>query len=80
MIEKTEAALDPVWNDCNNAAIRRASRQLGQLYEHAMGDIDLKATQYSLLSQIKRAHEPTPKSLAAAMVMDLSALGTRLSH
>lgn len=78
MTERIETVLDPVWGDCNNAAIRRASRRLGQLYEHAVGDSDLKVTQYSLLSQIKRAKEPTSKSLALAMVMDLSALGHTL--
>lgn len=72
MIKKIKAASDQVWDDCNNAAI--ASRRIGQLYEDAMGDIDLKVTQYLLLSQIKPANEPMLKSLAAAMVMDLSAL------
>ncbi|MDQ0133604.1 DNA-binding MarR family transcriptional regulator [Neorhizobium galegae] len=69
---------DGVWLHCNNTAVRRASRHLGQLYEDAMGDTGLKGTQFSLLSQIARSNEPTLKNLAEAMVMDLSALGHTL--
>ncbi|KGD99334.1 MarR family transcriptional regulator [Rhizobium sp. YS-1r] len=69
---------DGIWLYCSNSAVRRASRQLGQLYEDAMGDTGLKGTQFSLLSQIARSGEPTLKSLAEAMVMDLSALGHTL--
>ncbi|CDZ42856.1 MarR family winged helix-turn-helix transcriptional regulator [Neorhizobium galegae] len=69
---------DGIWLHCSNSAVRRASRHLGQLYEDAMGDIDLKGTQFSLMSQIARSNEPTLKNLAEAMVMDLSALGHTL--
>lgn len=69
---------DQVWTLCNNASIRRAARQLGQLYEDAMGDTGLKGTQFSLLSQIRASGEPTLKDLAEIIVMDLSALGHTL--
>ncbi|MGK9053069.1 MarR family winged helix-turn-helix transcriptional regulator [Neorhizobium petrolearium] len=69
---------DGIWLLCSNSAVRRASRQLGQLYEDAMGDTGLKGTQFSLLSQIARSGEPSLKNLAEAMVMDLSALGHTL--
>lgn len=69
---------DGIWLHCSNSAVRRASRHLGQLYEDAMGDTDLKGTQFSLMSQIARSSEPTLKNLANAMVMDLSALGHTL--
>jgi DNA-binding MarR family transcriptional regulator len=67
-----------IWMHCSNTAIRRASRQLGQLYDDCMGDSGLKGTQFSLLSQIAVSGEPALKQLAEAMVMDLSALGHTL--
>jgi DNA-binding MarR family transcriptional regulator len=67
-----------IWMHCTNSAIRRASRQLGQLYDAAMGDTGLKGTQFSLMSQIGLDGAPTLKALAETMVMDLSALGHTL--
>lgn len=67
-----------IWLYCSNSAIRRASRQLGQLYDDAMGDSGLRGTQFSLLSQILLLGQPSLKVLAKAMVMDLSALGHTL--
>lgn len=78
MVNDEKMREDGIWLYCSNSAVRRASRQLGQLYEDAMGDTGLKGTQFSLLSQIARSGEPTLKSLAEAMVMDLSALGHTL--
>jgi DNA-binding MarR family transcriptional regulator len=60
---------------CTNSAIRRAARQVGQLYEDAMGDTGLKGTQFSLMSQIRYDGQPSMKALAETMRMDLSALG-----
>ena len=67
-----------VWMHCSNSAVRRAARQLGQLYGGVLGTGDLRSTQFSLLSQIAASGEPTLKSLAGDMVMDLSALGHTL--
>ena len=75
VMEKIE---DSIWMRCSSSSVRRASRQLGQLYEDAMGLTDLRGTQFSLLSQINHLQEPTQKALAQAMVMDLSALGHTL--
>ncbi|MGI4813244.1 MAG: MarR family winged helix-turn-helix transcriptional regulator [Janthinobacterium lividum] len=63
---------------CNNAAIRRAARRVGQLYDDALAPCGLRATQYSLLNQIERAGSPTMRMLADKLVMDLSALGHTL--
>lgn len=71
-------AEDAIWMHCSNTAIRRAARQLGQLYDDCMEGTGLKGTQFSLLSQIAASGEPALKQLAAAMVMDLSALGHTL--
>jgi len=69
---------DGIWMHCSNTAIRRAARQLGQLYDDCMDGSGLKGTQFSLLSQIAASGEPALKQLAEAMVMDLSALGHTL--
>jgi len=69
---------DGTWMHCSNTAIRRAARQLGQLYDDCMEGSGLKGTQFSLLSQIAASDRPALKQLAEAMVMDLSALGHTL--
>ena len=63
---------------CANAAVRRASRAMGQIYDDAFTPTGLKATQYSLLSHIFRSQRPTMRGLAKDLVMDLSALGHTL--
>jgi DNA-binding MarR family transcriptional regulator len=67
-----------VWEFCTHSAVRRAARQLGQLYDGMMGDAGLRGTQFSLLTQIVHLEMPTQKMLAEALVMDLSALGHTL--
>ncbi|MBW6420425.1 MarR family winged helix-turn-helix transcriptional regulator [Rhizobium sp. XQZ8] len=78
MTDKIDGKDDAIWLHCSNSAVRRASRQLNQLYEDAMGDTGLKGTQFSLLSQIGFSNKPSLKVLAETMVMDLSALGHTL--
>ena len=63
---------------CNHIVIRKATRQLGQLFDGVMDSTDLKATQCGLLMQIEAMRSPTMKDLAKALVMDLSALGHTL--
>ncbi|TNM65397.1 winged helix-turn-helix transcriptional regulator [Aliirhizobium smilacinae] len=75
VMEKIE---NSIWMNCSSSSVRRASRQLGQLYGDAMGLTDLRGTQFTLLTQIRYLDEPTQKMLAQAMVMDLSALGHTL--
>jgi DNA-binding MarR family transcriptional regulator len=76
--ETAGAADVNVWNLCTNAAIKRASRRLGQLYEDVLRPSGLRGTQFSLLTQIMYQGEPTLRELAGALVMDLSALGHTL--
>jgi DNA-binding MarR family transcriptional regulator len=78
MADNSEERKDAIWLHCSNSAVRRASRQLNQLYEDAMGDTGIKGTQFSLLSQIGYSNEPSLKVLAETIVMDLSALGHTL--
>ena len=63
---------------CNNATLRRAARKLGQFYDDAVASSGLKATQQGLLYQIHVSGEPTMGEMAAALIMDLSALGHTL--
>jgi DNA-binding MarR family transcriptional regulator len=77
-LDKEYVMSDGIWMHCTNSAIRRAARQVGQLYDDAMGDTGLKGTQFSLLSQIDHDGRPALKRLAETMRMDLSALGHTL--
>ena len=63
---------------CTNAAMRRAMRQLGQLYDHTLAPSGLKATQLGVLTQIKLLDGPRVSVLAQDLVMDISALGHTL--
>lgn len=63
---------------CNNAALRRAARKLGQFYDDVLAPSGLKATQQGLLYQIHVGNEPAMGAIATALIMDLSALGHTL--
>jgi DNA-binding MarR family transcriptional regulator len=59
---------------CNNASLRKAARRLGKLYDAVLEPSGLKATQFSLLTQIYDLGNPTMAELARSLVMDLSAM------
>jgi DNA-binding MarR family transcriptional regulator len=63
---------------CNNAMLRRATRKLGQFYDDVLAPSGLRATQQGLLYQIHIGDEPAMGAIAAALIMDLSALGHTL--
>jgi DNA-binding MarR family transcriptional regulator len=63
---------------CNYAALRRATRGVGQLYDQALAPSGLNAAQHGLLNSISRLKNPSQSDLAADLVMDLSALGHTL--
>ncbi|WP_137933437.1 MarR family winged helix-turn-helix transcriptional regulator [Mesorhizobium comanense] len=63
---------------CNNAMLRRATRKIGQYYDDVLAPSGLKATQQGLLYQISIGNEPAMGAIAAALIMDLSALGHTL--
>ena len=63
---------------CTYAALRRATRRLGQIYDEAVAASGLKSTQVTLLYQVRRLEQPTVRQLANELVMDLSALGHTL--
>jgi DNA-binding MarR family transcriptional regulator len=59
---------------CNNASLRKAARRLGKLYDAVLEPSGLRATQFSLLTQIYDLGNPTMAELAKSLVMDLSAM------
>lgn len=63
---------------CTYAALRRAMRRLGQIYDDAVEGSGLKSTQVGLLYQVRRLDRPTVRQLANELVMDISALGHTL--
>jgi DNA-binding MarR family transcriptional regulator len=63
---------------CSNAKLRQLTRRVSQHYDHEMGKIGLKTTQYSLLSQVVRRGPIRPGDLAKAMVLDASTLTRNL--
>jgi DNA-binding MarR family transcriptional regulator len=67
-----------LWGHCSCGAVKRASRRLSQLYDEMLEPSGLRSTQYTLLTQILIAGEPSLRQLAGALVMDLSALGHTL--
>ncbi len=60
---------------CNCLALRQATRRVTQLYDQALSPLDLRATQFSLLSQVQRIGPVALNALADAMVMDRATLG-----
>jgi len=63
---------------CSNAKLRQLTRRVSQHYDHEMGKIGLKTTQYSLLSQVMHRGPIRPSDLAKAMVLDASTLTRNL--
>ena len=65
---------------CNATALRKASRRLTQLYDSALEPSGLRSTQFAILIELSNwsATPPTLAELAAALVMERSALGHTL--
>jgi DNA-binding MarR family transcriptional regulator len=64
--------------DCNCFAVRSAARHITQLYDQYLAPVDLRTTQFSILSKLKRVGPLTINALASAMVMDRSTLGRNI--
>ena len=77
-----QSAAEPAFDfpPCNNTALRRAARRLGNLYDDALEPVGLKATQMGLLAEIARltagnaGHPPSLQELAARLAIQISAL------
>jgi DNA-binding MarR family transcriptional regulator len=68
----------PVENLCNVTALRKATRHVSQLYDAALAPIGLRSTQRAILVYVARYGSPTMSELAAALVLDRSALNHNL--
>ncbi len=60
---------------CNCLSLRQATRRVTQLYDQAFAPLELRATQYSLLSRIAELGPIALNPLAEAMTMDRATLG-----
>ena len=60
---------------CNCYALRQATRRVTQLYDRMLAPLGLRATQFSLLSEVERLGPISLIPLADAMVMDRATLG-----
>ena len=63
---------------CNGTALRKATRRVSPLYDSVLAPCGLRSTQRSILIHIARAGTPTMGDLAAALVLDRSALAHNL--
>jgi DNA-binding MarR family transcriptional regulator len=65
---------------CNATAMRKASRRLTQMYDDAIEGSGLRSTQFTIMAELdlRTREPPTMAELAAALVMDRSALGHNL--
>jgi DNA-binding MarR family transcriptional regulator len=60
---------------CSCLSLRQAARRVTQLYDQALTPVGLRATQYSLLTQIEQLGPIALNPLAEAMVMGRATIG-----
>ncbi len=63
---------------CTGAALRRATRRICQFYDDALRPTGLKLTQYSVLSTLSQADDPSITDLADRLMMDRTTLTRNL--
>lgn len=63
---------------CNLTALRKATRRVSQLYDQVLATSGLRGTQRAILVHIRRSGAPTMGELAAALVLDRTALNHNL--
>lgn len=63
---------------CHATSLRKATRRVSQLYDTVLAPCGLRSTQRSILIHIARAQAPSMSDLAAALVLDRSALAHNL--
>jgi DNA-binding MarR family transcriptional regulator len=80
-VKPKKSAAPPVRASCTCGSLRKASRRVSQFYDTALAPVGIKATQFSILSEVERGSIAGPvvmSELASAMVMDRSTLGHNL--
>ena len=65
-------------DECNNLALRKASRYLGATYDKALAPLGLRATQFSILQQLSVHEEMTISGLADVIAMDRTTMASNL--
>ena len=63
---------------CNVTALRKATRHVSQLYDEMLASSGLRGTQRSILVNIDKHGSPSMGELAAALVLDRTALNHNL--
>ncbi|MDN7722055.1 MarR family winged helix-turn-helix transcriptional regulator [Burkholderia gladioli] len=63
---------------CNCLAARKASRYLSALYDGALSQVGLRATQFSILHKLRAGGPLAMGELATVMAMDRTTLSTNL--
>lgn len=63
---------------CNVTALRKATRRISQLYDAMLAPSGIRSTQRSILVYVGKSQAPTMSELAAALVLDRSALNHNL--
>lgn len=66
------------FQECNCLAIRQAARHVTQFYDQLFAPVGLRATQFAILSRLRRDGPMTINALAAALVMDRTTLGRNI--
>jgi DNA-binding MarR family transcriptional regulator len=66
------------FNECNCLAIRQAARHVTQFYDQHLASTGVRATQFGILSRLRRSGPMTINELAAALVMDRTTLGRNI--
>ena len=72
------AADKPIAPDCNCLALRQATRHVTQFYDQLLAPNGLRATQLAILGRLQRGGPMPINALAAALVMDRTALGRNI--
>src|SRR5260221_14613527 len=66
------------FHECNCLAIRQAARHVSQFYDQLFAPAGLRATQFAILSGLRRRGPMAINALAAALVMDRTTLGRNI--
>jgi DNA-binding MarR family transcriptional regulator len=65
-------------HECNCLAIRQAARHVTQFYDQIFAPAGLRATQYAILSRLRREGPMPINALASLLVMDRTTLGRNI--
>lgn len=66
------------FRECNCQAIRQAARHVTQFYDQQLAPTGLRATQFGILSRLRREGPMSINALAALLVMDRTTLGRNI--